>query len=207
MSAGLLRARGVRTLSGPRFRAPRFLQLQLRPLKVLCAIDNTKGPFQVEIEESDTVLDLQMKIKLAKPNHLPQDADTLSLYRAPEGVGLTEPDVTVRQVACIKYPGAFHGREHLPDYKSLFEFDFAAVNRSQDKKVAEHRLNLMLNESIMQFYRAYDPYLGMSADYLIGNFINDDATASLRACVNVVRNTLASVRTLEDPLSRIREYV
>ncbi|KAF9967657.1 hypothetical protein BGZ73_000461, partial [Actinomortierella ambigua] len=120
----------------------------------------------------------------------------------------------------------FHGREHLPDYKSLFEglaidehvtnnrispgqffvlqFDFSAVNRSPDKIKAEHSLNLMLNESIMQFYRTYEPYLRMSADYLVGNFVKDDAAASLTACVNIVHSILASVKNPEDPLSRIK---
>ncbi|KAG0256198.1 hypothetical protein DFQ27_005862 [Actinomortierella ambigua] len=120
----------------------------------------------------------------------------------------------------------FHGREHLPDYKSLFEglaidedvknnrvspgqffvlrFDFAAVNRSQDKKVAEHSLNLMLNRSIKQFYQTYEPYLRVSADYLIENLIKDDATASLGECANFVHNTLARVESPEDPLLRIK---
>ncbi|KAF9160312.1 hypothetical protein DFQ26_005673 [Actinomortierella ambigua] len=120
----------------------------------------------------------------------------------------------------------FHGREHLPDYKSLFEglaidedvknnrvspgqffvlqFDFAALNRSQDKKVAEHSLNLMLNRSIKQFYKTYEPYLRVSADYLIKNFIKDDATASLGECADFVHNTLASVESPEDPLLRIK---
>ncbi|KAF9339225.1 hypothetical protein BGZ91_006667 [Linnemannia elongata] len=326
LSARLLRARGVRTLCGPRFRAPRFPQLQSRPLKVLCAIDGTRDPFQVDIEENDTVSDLQTKIKLAKPSRLPQDADTLSLYRAPEGVGFTEPGVTVgardeiratsslhgslclptdniialgymrsppnvvqynrrsgdlvwkedafksfpahgvsnfkelrqrpeycffdktafiRVLASFDEPALvflrprrsgkslalstlahFHGREHLPDYKPLFEglaidehvtnnrvspgqffvlqFDFSALDRSRDRSEAKHNLNLMLNESIMQFYRTYESYLRMSTEYLIGNFIKDNAAASLTACVNVVHNTLASVKSPEDPLSRIK---
>lgn len=50
----------------------------------------------MDIGDSDTVSDLQKKIKLAKPSRLPQDADTLSLYKALEGVGSnTEPGVTV----------------------------------------------------------------------------------------------------------------
>ncbi|KAF9980297.1 hypothetical protein BGZ75_008622, partial [Mortierella antarctica] len=120
----------------------------------------------------------------------------------------------------------FHGREHLPDYKPLFEglaidehvtnnrvlpgryfvlrFDFAAVDRSQDRKVARHSLNLMLNRSIKQFYTTYEPYLRMSAEYLTENLIKDDATASLGECVNVVHNILASVESPEDPLSKIK---
>ncbi|KAG0058715.1 hypothetical protein BGZ90_004807 [Linnemannia elongata] len=120
----------------------------------------------------------------------------------------------------------FHGREHLPDYKSLFEglaihehvqkgrlnpgryfvlrFDFSAVNRSQDLKVARHSLNLMLNESIMEFYRTYEPYLRMPADYLIEKYVKDDAMASMRACANVVHNILSSAKSPEDPLSMIK---
>ncbi|KAG0350257.1 hypothetical protein BGZ54_003938, partial [Gamsiella multidivaricata] len=120
----------------------------------------------------------------------------------------------------------FHGREHLPDYKPLFEglaidehvkkervdpgryfvlpLDFSAVVRSQDREKAEHNLNLMLNESIKQFYRTYEPYFRMSANYLIENFIQDSAAASLTACVNVVHDLLASVDSPEDPLSMIK---
>ncbi|KAF9313525.1 hypothetical protein BG003_005099, partial [Podila horticola] len=120
----------------------------------------------------------------------------------------------------------FHGREHLPDYKPLFEglaidehvkkgdvnpgryfvlqVDFSSVDRSQDREAARHSLSLMLNRSIMQFYRTYEPYLRMSADYLIENFIKDDATASLTECVNVVHDVLASVDSPDDPLSMIK---
>ncbi|KAF9543776.1 hypothetical protein EC957_000471 [Mortierella hygrophila] len=102
----------------------------------------------------------------------------------------------------------FHGREHLPDYKLLFEglaidehvahnrvfpgryfvlkFDFSVVERSQDRNMAKHNLNLMLNQSIKRFYRTYEPYLRRSADDLIENIIRDDATASLTACVDVI---------------------
>ncbi|KAF9086459.1 hypothetical protein BGX27_003196, partial [Mortierella sp. AM989] len=303
---------------------------QLRLLKVYCAIDGTREPFDVDISNSDAGSDLQKKIKLVKPNRLPQDADTLTLYKTPEGVGSnTEPGVTVgaqdeisatsslrgmfaetdkvqvivRPPSYIRSPlnvvqynrrsgdlvwkddtfrsfpvhgvnnfktlrqrpelcffdktafisalksfdesvlvflrprrsgkslglstlAHFHGREHLPDYKHLFgglaidehvtnhrvtpgsyfvlQFDFAAVDRSQDRNEAKHNLNLMLNESIMQFYRIYEPYLRMSADYLIGNFIKDNAAASLTACVNLVHSVLASVKSPEDPLSKIK---
>ncbi|KAG0013480.1 hypothetical protein BGZ82_002118 [Podila clonocystis] len=44
----------------------------------------------------------------------------------------------------------------------------------------------------------------MSADYLIENFIQDNAAASMTACVNVVHGILASVKSLEDPLSMIK---
>ncbi|KAG9067806.1 hypothetical protein KI688_011394 [Linnemannia hyalina] len=120
----------------------------------------------------------------------------------------------------------FHGREHLPDYKPLFEglaidehvkkerlnpgryfvlwFDFSAVNRSQDLKKAEHNLNLMLNESIKRFYKTYEPYLQMSADYLIENFIKDNAALSLNACVNAVHRVISGVKSPEDPLSKIK---
>ncbi|KAG9060984.1 hypothetical protein KI688_007814 [Linnemannia hyalina] len=267
---------------------------------------------------------------MARPNRLPQDVSTLSLYKAPEGVGLnTEPGVTVgvedeisdttslhgmfaetdavqvivrpasyersplnvvqydrrsgdlvwNQGAFKSFPvhsesnfkilrqsadfcffdktafimaiesfhepalvflrprrsgkslglstlAHFHGREHLPDYKLLFEglaidehvahnrvfpgryfvlkFDFSAVDRSQNRNVARHSLNLMLNESIMEFYRTYEPYLRRSADDLIENFIKDDASASLIACVNVVHRILTSVENPEDPLSKIK---
>ncbi|KAF9087882.1 hypothetical protein BGX27_002838, partial [Mortierella sp. AM989] len=120
----------------------------------------------------------------------------------------------------------FHGREHLLDYKSLFEglvidehaahnrvfsgryfvlqFDFSSVDRSQEREVASHSLNLMLNSSIEQFYRTYEPYLRMSADYLIENLIKDDAIVSLHECMNIVFNILTSVGSHEDPLSKIK---
>ncbi|KAF9299259.1 hypothetical protein BGZ74_008996, partial [Mortierella antarctica] len=305
--------------------------LQLRMLKILCAIDGEREPFHVDINDSDTSSDLKNKIKLARPSRLLQDANTLSLYKAPEGVGFTEPGVTVGAKDKITATGSlhgmfaetntvqvivrppnpsymrnaldfvqynrrsgdlvwqddtfntfpahgiqnfqilrqrpdlcffdktafimalesfpepalvflrprrsgkslalstlahFHGREHLPDYRPLFEglaihehvtnkrvlpgqyfvlqFDFAAVNRSQDKNAASHSLNLMLNESIMRFYRTYEPYLRMPASYLIENFIKDDATASMTACVNAVHDILAGVESPEDPLSMIK---
>ncbi|KAG0283399.1 hypothetical protein BGZ97_008557, partial [Linnemannia gamsii] len=121
----------------------------------------------------------------------------------------------------------FHGREHLPDYKPLFEnlaidehvtnkrvfpgqyfvlqFDFSAFDRSQDSNEAEYNLNLMLNRSIKKFYKIYEPYLRMSADYLIQNFIeDDDAVTSLTRCVNVVHNVLTRVKSPEDPLSKVK---
>lgn len=64
----------------------------------------------MDIEENDTVSDLQTKIKLAKPSRLPLDADTLSLYRAPEGVGFTEPGVTVGARDEIRATSSLHGR-------------------------------------------------------------------------------------------------
>ncbi|KAF9186305.1 hypothetical protein BGZ49_004197, partial [Haplosporangium sp. Z 27] len=298
-------------------------------LNILCAIDGDRNPFQVDINDSDTFSDIQKKIKLESPRPLPP-ASTLSLYKAPEGVGMnTEPGVTVgvqdeisatsslhgmfaetntvqvivrppsymrsplnvvqynqrsgdlvwREDSFKSFPANaennfkslrqcphfcffdktafimalesfsdralvflrprrsgkslamsmlahFHGREHLPDYKPLFEdlaihehvtnkhifpgqyfvlkFDFSAVTRSPDRNVANNSLNLMLNESIKQFYRTYEPYLRILADHLIENYIKDDATASMTACVNVVHNVLASVKSPEDPLSMIK---
>lgn len=81
----------------------------------------------------------------------------------------------------------------------VLQFDFAAVDRSQDREVARHSLNLMLNRSIKQFYTTYEPYLRMSADYLIQDLIKDDATASLGECVNIVHNILTSIENPEDP--------
>ncbi|KAF9539231.1 hypothetical protein EC957_005633 [Mortierella hygrophila] len=62
----------------------------------------------------------------------------------------------------------------------------------------------MLNRSIEQFYRTYEPYLRISADYLIENLIKDNAAASLSECVLVVHNILTSVGSPEDPLSKIK---
>ncbi|KAF9211009.1 hypothetical protein BGZ59_008639 [Podila verticillata] len=120
----------------------------------------------------------------------------------------------------------FHGREHLPDYKALFEglaidehvtnkhvfpgqyfvlqFDFAAVDRSQDGNVSRHSLSLMINRTIKQFYRTYEPYLKMSPNYLFEKCMKDDAIASLRECVDVVHYILARVDRPEDPLSKIK---
>ncbi|KAF9949898.1 hypothetical protein BGZ70_001591, partial [Mortierella alpina] len=120
----------------------------------------------------------------------------------------------------------FHGREHLPDYKLLFEglaidehvknnrvspgqffvlrFDFSAFDRSMDRSEAKHNLNQLLNRSIKKFYRTYEPYLRMSADYLIENFIKDNAAESLSECVDVVHAILSSIETSKDPLSRIK---
>jgi hypothetical protein len=86
----------------------------------------------------------------------------------------------------------------------VLPLDFSAVIRSQDREKAEHNLNLMLNESIKEFYTTYEPYLRMSADYLIEKYIRDNATASLRACVNVVHKILTNIKNLEDPLSKIK---
>ncbi|KAF9942415.1 hypothetical protein BGZ67_001771 [Mortierella alpina] len=261
----------------------------MRMLKVLCAIDGEREPFFVDVNDSDSSTDLKNKVKLVRPGRLLQDANTLSLYKAPEGVGFnTEPGVTVsakdkihatgslrgmfaetntvqvivrppgyersplnavqydsrsgdlvwKQDAFKNFPfngvssfkklrqcadfcffdktafimalesfggpalvflrprrsgkslglstlAHFHGREHLPDYKPLFE-------------------GLAIDESIKKFYRTYEPYLRMSAHYLIENFIKDNAVASQSECVGVVHNILSSVKSPEDPLSKIK---
>ncbi|KAF9196825.1 hypothetical protein BGZ59_005798, partial [Podila verticillata] len=41
----------------------------------------------------------------------------------------------------------------------VLPLDFSAVIRSPNQKEAMHNLNLMLNESIMWFYKTYEPYL------------------------------------------------
>lgn len=56
-------------------------------------IDGTREPFQVDIDDCNTVFDLK-KIKMESPRLLPP-ASTHSLYKAPEGVDITEPGVTV----------------------------------------------------------------------------------------------------------------
>lgn len=64
-------------------------------LKVLCAIDGAREPFQVDINDSDTFSDIQKKIKTESPRPLPH-ASTLCLFKAPTAVGFnTEPGVTV----------------------------------------------------------------------------------------------------------------
>jgi len=62
----------------------------------------------------------------------------------------------------------------------------------------------MLNESIMRFYKTYEPYLRTSADYLIEKFIKVNAAESLTACVNAVQDILGTVESPEDPLSKIK---
>ncbi|KAG0364210.1 hypothetical protein BGX24_004728 [Mortierella sp. AD032] len=333
LSAGLLQAQGVCTLSGVHLRRLRFPQLQLRMLKVRCAIDGDRAGFYVDIKDGDSTSDLKDKIKLKKPSRLPQEADSLLLYKALEGVGInTEPGVTVGAKNAIgdtsslhgmfmetdkvqvivrppsleymRYPlnvaqynrrsgdlvwkeetfkgfpvndvndfktlrerpelcffdktafimalesfqesvlvflrprrsgkslglstlAHFHGREHLPDYKPLFEglaidehvknervdpgryfvlsLDFSAVIRSPDRMMAERNLNLMLNESIKRFYMTYEPYLRMSAEYLIENFIKDNSAESMIACANLVHGVLASsALSPGDPHSMIK---
>ncbi|KAF9953009.1 hypothetical protein BGZ72_005760 [Mortierella alpina] len=44
----------------------------------------------------------------------------------------------------------------------------------------------------------------MPADYLIENFIKDNAAASLSGCVDIVHAIRRSVETSKDPLSRIK---
>lgn len=62
----------------------------------------------------------------------------------------------------------------------------------------------MLNRTIRQFYRTYEPYLKMSPSYLFEKCIKDDAIASLRECVNVVLYILARVDRPKNPLSKIK---
>ncbi|KAI1312271.1 hypothetical protein EDD11_002990 [Mortierella claussenii] len=57
----------------------------------------------------------------------------------------------------------------------VLRLDFSAVIRSPDRKEAIHNLNLMVDETIKRFYRAYEPYLRMSAYHLIDIFIEDCA--------------------------------
>lgn len=65
-------------------------------LKVLCAIDGKREPCHVDINNSDSSSDLKNKAKLARHSRLSQDANTLFLYKSPEGVGInTEPSVAV----------------------------------------------------------------------------------------------------------------
>ena len=45
-------------------------------------IEGTREPFEVEYRYGDSVTGLKNKIKLALPSRLPQDASTLSLYKA-----------------------------------------------------------------------------------------------------------------------------
>ncbi|KAG0020179.1 hypothetical protein BGZ80_004652, partial [Entomortierella chlamydospora] len=282
LSAGLLRAQGVRTLARVNSRSLQFPQMLSRSLKVICMIDGADNSFPVEIDD---------------------EADTLTLYKAPVGVRFTEPGVTVgakdeiktisslrgiitdaNRVHVIVRPPSykrsplnvvqynrrsgdlvwkddtfksfpvghisnfktlrqrpdlcyfdktafisalepvycdalvflrprrsgkslalstlahFHGREHLPDYGPLFEGlaihehvtkkrvspgqyfvlqpDFSAATRTPDRDDAWHNLSVMLNESIKQFYRTYEPYLRESADYLIEKFIQSDPVAN-----------------------------
>lgn len=56
----------------------------------------------------------------------------------------------------------------------VLQFDFADVDRSQDRNVASRSLNLMLNRSIKQFNKTYEPYLRMSANYLNESLIKDE---------------------------------
>ncbi|KAF9356723.1 hypothetical protein BGX34_009784, partial [Mortierella sp. NVP85] len=86
----------------------------------------------------------------------------------------------------------------------VLRLDFSAVDRSQDRNEAEHNLNRMLIESIRTFYRTYEPYLRMSADYLIKNYTRDDAVACLNECANLVYDTLKHVDSPENPLSKIK---
>ncbi|KAF9375020.1 hypothetical protein CPC16_000941 [Podila verticillata] len=248
-------------------------------LKIICAIDGEREPFHVDINDSDSSSDLKNKVKLARPSCLRQDANILSLYKAPEGVGInTEPGVTVGMEDEISATSSLRGmfaetntvqvivrprrynrsplniaqynsrsrdlvwkedtrtlseaflsmlfrtpieptcsclyglaiNEHVkkervdPRRYFFLLLDFSAVIRSQDREKAEHNLNLMLNESIKQFYGTYEPYLRISADYLIENYIQDSAAASLTAGVNVVHDLLASVDSPEDLLSMIK---
>ncbi|KAG0013602.1 hypothetical protein BGZ80_010966 [Entomortierella chlamydospora] len=81
----------------------------------------------------------------------------------------------------------FHGREHLPDYKPLFE-GLAIDEHMKKGDEATHNLSQMLNESIKRFYMTYEPYLRMSVDYLIANSIKDNAAESITACVDIVHD-------------------
>lgn len=86
----------------------------------------------------------------------------------------------------------------------VLRLDFSAVDRSQNREEAKHNLNQMLNDSIARFYRTYEPYLRMSADYLIQNLIMANAASSLNACVDAVHRVLSGVKSSEDPLSKIK---
>ena len=91
----------------------------------------------------------------------------------------------------------------VPGQYFVLRIDFSVVDRSQDRNVARHSLNAMLNHAIRQFYRTYEPYLRVSANHLIENFIDDDAATSLKMCVDAVNDILGSVSP-EDPLSMIK---
>jgi len=92
----------------------------------------------------------------------------------------------------------------VPGQYFVLQIDFSALDRYEDRNVARHRLNAIVNVSISKFYRTYEPYLRMSADSLIRDLIKDDAAASMAECANVVHNILGSVKSPEDPLSMIK---
>ncbi|KAK3810194.1 MAG: hypothetical protein J3Q66DRAFT_352384 [Benniella sp.] len=295
LSAGLLRARGVRTLSGLCLRAPLLPELQSRPLKVLCTIDGARlslfrAPEGVAFTEPGVTVGAKDEITTASSLHgLRVEKDVVQVIVRPPSykrtplnvvqynrrsgdlvwkddtfksfpVGRVEnfktlrqrPDlcffdktafimalesISARALTFLRPHGSgksltvstlahFHGREHLPDYKPLFEglaidehvtnnrispgqffvlqIDFSKVDWSKDRNVAKHSLNLMLNESIKQFYRTYEPYLRMPADYLIEEYMEDNAAGSLTACANLVDYTLKRISCREDPLSKIK---
>ena len=62
----------------------------------------------MDINEGDSVSALKKKIKMESPRPLPP-APTLSLYRVPEGVGFTEPGVTVGAKDEISATSSLHG--------------------------------------------------------------------------------------------------
>jgi len=61
---------------------------------VYCAIDGTSEPFDVDINDSHTYSDIQVRVKTESSRQLPR-APTLALYKAPKGVIFTELGVTV----------------------------------------------------------------------------------------------------------------
>ncbi|KAF9202364.1 hypothetical protein BGZ49_007469 [Haplosporangium sp. Z 27] len=65
-------------------------------LKVLCVIDGDKYLFEVDINDSETFSDIQKNIKIELPRFNKVETSDLSLYKAPEGIGMnTEPGVIV----------------------------------------------------------------------------------------------------------------
>ncbi|KAF9343265.1 hypothetical protein BGX34_007009, partial [Mortierella sp. NVP85] len=121
----------------------------------------------------------------------------------------------------------FHGVENKHNYEALFRdldvdrdvksgkitpgqylimpFDFSVIDRSPDLDIARNSLNDMLNSAIRAFYMTYAPYLGTAASHqLIEDRVSPSALASLADCVNLVQETLNSVRDKDDPLFGVK---
>ncbi|KAL0632325.1 hypothetical protein Q9L58_008805 [Maublancomyces gigas] len=102
-------------------------------------------------------------------------------------------------------------RDHkiLPNQYLVLRLNFAAVERSCDTMRAELSLSSMINNSIMEFYRSYAPYLGGETHMqLIKERIYKDSPAeSLRQCVESVEEALRIVIGENEgrhPLARVK---
>lgn len=80
------------------------------------------------------------------------------------------------------------------------------IERSDGIRQTELSLSYMINNSIIEFYDRYAPYLGDKTQLIKESIHKDSPAKSLRKCVHLVRDTLREVikKNDEHSLARVK---